>query len=233
MMGGAEKIIAKGRELNDQGKYRHAMEILNKLIYAQPANQAAKDFLADSYEQLGYQSESVALRNSYLSGAKELRDGVIPVKAAKAGSPDFVRGTTTELFLDYLGIQMDSRKAEGMKFKINLATPDNGEQFVVEMSNATLTTIAGFQAKDADLTLTIDRRELEDVMIGNAKLADKVATGKAKTAGNPQVLAQLASTMVKFDNWYEVLPGTKAKTAEQPKVELFADDDPYVVVPEE
>ena len=107
------------------------------------------------------------------------------MKAAKAGSPDFVRGTGTELFLDYLGIQMDSRKAEGMKFKINISTPDNGERFVVEMSNATLTTIAGYQAKDADLTITIDRRELEDVMIGTAKLADKVAGGKAKMEGNP------------------------------------------------
>lgn len=233
MMGGADKIIAKSRELYEQGKYRYAMEILNKLVYAQSANQAAKDLLADSYEQLGYQSESVALRNSYLSAAKELRDGVVPVKAAKTGSPDFVRGTSTELFLNYLGIQMDSRNAEGMKFKINLDTPDNGEKFVIEMSNATLTTIAGFQAKDPDLTLTIDRRELEDVMIGAAKLADKVAAGKAKMVGDPQVLAQLASTMVKFDNWFEILPGTKGKTAEQPKTELFADDDPYVVVPEE
>jgi len=72
---------------------------------------------------------------------------VIPVKAAKAGSPDFVRGTSTELFLDYFGIQMDSRKAEGMKFKINLLTPDNGEKFVVEMSNDTLTTLAGYQGE--------------------------------------------------------------------------------------
>jgi alkyl sulfatase BDS1-like metallo-beta-lactamase superfamily hydrolase len=232
MMGGAEKIMTKGRELYDQGKYRYAMEILNKLVYAEPSNQPAKDLLADTYEQLGYQSESPSLRNSYLAGAKELRDGVVAVKAVKAGSPDFIRGTSTELFLNYLGIQMDSRKAEGMKFKINLVTPDNGEKFVVEMSNATLTTLAGFQAKDADLTLTIDRRELEDVMVGAAKLADKVAAGKAKMEGNPQVLAQLASTMVKFDNWFEVLPGTKAKSAEQPKAEVFLDDDPAAVFPE-
>ena len=232
MMGGAAKIMAKGRELYDQGKYRYAMEILNKLVYAEPGNQAAKDLLADTYEQLGYQSESPSLRNSYLAGAKELRDGIIAVKAAKAGSPDFVRGTSTELFLNYLGIQMDSRKAEGMKFKINLSTPDNGEKFVIEMSNATLTTLAGYQAKDADLTLTIDRRDLEDVMVGTSKLADKVATGKAKMVGNPQVLAQLASTMVKFDDWFEVLPGTKPKAAEQLKTEVFLDDDPLAVRPE-
>ena len=175
MMGGAVKVMAKGRELYDQGKYRLATEILNKLVYAEPGNQDAKDLLADIYEQMGYQFESPSLRNSFLAGAKELRDGVIAVKAAKAGSPDFVRGTSTEAFLNYLGIQMDSRKADGMKFKINISTPDNGERFVVEMSNATLTTIAGYQAKDADLTITIDRRELEDVMIGTAKLADKVA----------------------------------------------------------
>jgi alkyl sulfatase BDS1-like metallo-beta-lactamase superfamily hydrolase len=232
MMGGSEKIIAKGKELYDQGKYRYAMEILNKLVYAEPTNQAAKDLLADNYEQLGYQNESPSLRNSYLAGAKELRDGIVPVKAAKTGSPDFVRGTTTELFLNYLGIQMDSRRAEAMKFKINLDTPDNGEKFVVEMSNATLTIIAGYQAKDADLAITIDRRDLEDLMIGSAKLADKVAAGKAKMVGNPQVLAQLGSTMVKFDSWFEVLPGTKTKTTEQPKEEVFLDDDPVVIRPE-
>jgi alkyl sulfatase BDS1-like metallo-beta-lactamase superfamily hydrolase len=232
MMGGSERIIAKGRELYDQGKYRYAMEILNKLVYAESHNQAAKDLLADNYEQLGYQNESPSLRNSYLAGAKELREGIVAVSTVKAGSPDFVRGTTTELFLNYLGIQMDSRKAEGMKFKINLVTPDNGEKFVVEMSNATLTTLAGYQAKDADLTLTIDRRELEDVMIGTAKLGDKVAAGKAKMVGNPQVLAQLGSTMVRFDNWFEVLPGTKAKALEQSKTDLLLDDDPVVIRPD-
>jgi len=161
MMGGSAKIIPKAKELNDQGKYRYSVEILNKLVYAEPNNQPAKDLLADAYEQLGYQYESPSLRNSFLAGAKELRDGIIPVKAAKAGSPDFIRGTSTELFLNYLGIQMDSRKAEGMKFKINLSTPDNGEKFVVEMSNATLTAIAGYQARDADLTPSADASLLD------------------------------------------------------------------------
>ncbi|MBB3452738.1 alkyl sulfatase BDS1-like metallo-beta-lactamase superfamily hydrolase [Rhizobium sp. BK313] len=137
-----------------------------------------------------------------------------------------MRGTSIELFLNYLGIQMDSRKAEGMHFKINLVTPDNGEKFVVEMSNATLTTIAGYQADDADLTIAIDRRELEDVMIGTAKLSDKVNAGKAKMEGNPQVLAQLGSTMTTFDNWFEVLPGTRRHEA-LPKAELLQDDATY------
>ena len=47
------------------------------------------------------------------------------------------------LFLNFLGIRMDSRKAEGMRFTINLITPDNGEEFLVELENATLTNIKG------------------------------------------------------------------------------------------
>ena len=38
MMGGAEKIFAKGEELHQQGRCREAMEILNKLVYAEPDN---------------------------------------------------------------------------------------------------------------------------------------------------------------------------------------------------
>ena len=42
MMGGANKIMAKAQQLHDQGRYREAVEILNKLVYAEPDNQAAR-----------------------------------------------------------------------------------------------------------------------------------------------------------------------------------------------
>jgi len=54
MMGGAEKIVARGRQLHDEGKYLLAQEIVNKLVQAEPQNQIAKDLLADVFEQLGY-----------------------------------------------------------------------------------------------------------------------------------------------------------------------------------
>jgi hypothetical protein len=80
-------------------------------------------------------------------------------------------------------------------------------------------------------TVEAQRHELEDVMIGAAKLADKVAGDKATLVGNPQVLAQLGSTMVKFDNWFEVLPGTKKEAILPPKPELFEDDVAYEAGP--
>ena len=34
MMGGSDKIMAKGEELNAAGQYRHAVEILDRLVFA-------------------------------------------------------------------------------------------------------------------------------------------------------------------------------------------------------
>jgi alkyl sulfatase BDS1-like metallo-beta-lactamase superfamily hydrolase len=211
MMGGAKDIIAKGRALYDQGKYRHAQEILNKLVYAEPGNQEAKDLLADVFEQTGYQQESPSVRNSFLAGAYELRNGIPTGASPKTSGPDMIKAMTTELWLDFLGIRLDSRKAEGKSFRINLVTPDNDEKFVVELSNATLTNIDGVQAKDADLTITIDRDDLEKTMMGAVSFDDQIKAGKAKLEGNREVYEQLKTLLVHFDMGFEILPGTGAK----------------------
>jgi alkyl sulfatase BDS1-like metallo-beta-lactamase superfamily hydrolase len=210
MMGGANKIIAKGKELYDRGDYRLAQEILNKLVYAEPANQEAKDLLADVFEQIGYQKESTSLRNSFLAAAYELRSG-IPSLPTKSSGADTIRAISTDLWLDLLGIMTDSQKAEGIEFIINLVHPDIDEKYVVEMSNATLTSLKGFQAKNPDLTLVINRSDLETVMLGNASLEDQVKAGKAMLEGNPEPLRQLMSLVVEFTPDFEIMPGTNCK----------------------
>ena len=220
MMGGAEKIMARGQQLHDEGKYLYASEIVNKLVQAQPQNQAAKDLLADIFEQLGYQQENPGLRNSYLAAAYELRTGIPQGETANSSSPDVVRAMSTELFLNFLGIRMDSRKAEGMRFTMNLVTPDNGEKFIVELENATLTNIKGFQAEKPTLTLTINRTDLEQTMMGVKTLEAQIADRTAKVEGDASILKQLASTMVEFDPRFEIMPGTKSKT-------VVAKEDPY------
>jgi alkyl sulfatase BDS1-like metallo-beta-lactamase superfamily hydrolase len=209
MMGGAKKIMARGEELYDRGDYRLAQEILNKLVQAEPKNQPAKDLLADVFEQIGYQQENPGLRNSFLNGAFELRSGIPEGASPKSSGPDVIRAMSTELFLDFLGIRMDSRKAGDMEFTINLMTPDNGEKFVLELSNATLTNIEGYQADDADLTVTINRADLEDTMMGKKTLMAQIDDGTAKVSGDKGVLKKLASTLVEFEMGFEILPGTK------------------------
>lgn len=226
MMGGADKILTKGRQLHDAGQYLLASEILNKLVQAEPDNADAKDLLADIFEQIGYQQENPGLRNSFLAASYELRSGIPQGETASSSSPDIIRAMSTELFLNFLGIRMDSRKAEGLRFTMNLITPDNGEKFVVELENATLTNIQGHQAAKADLTITINRADLELTMMGAKSLEAQIAEGTAKVEGDVSILGKLAATMVDFDPRFEIMPGTKAPTAK------VAQADPYQAVPE-
>ncbi|MBL6616054.1 MAG: MBL fold metallo-hydrolase [Reyranella sp.] len=221
MMGGAERIMTRAKQLHDEGRYLLAQEILNKLVQAQPANQAAKDLLADVFEQIGYQQENPGLRNSFLAAAYELRQGIPAGAVASSSSADVVRAMSTELFLNFLGIRMDSRKAEGMRFTINLITPDNGEKFVIEMENATLTNTAGFLADKPDLTVTIDRADLEPVMAGARTLEQQMAGGLMKVDGDVGVLARLASTIVDFDPRFQIMPGTKVRDTPIPKAGAY------------
>jgi len=227
MMGGAKKIMAKGKELYDQGKYRHATEILNKLVYAEPQNQAAKDLLADVFEQIGYQKESPSVRNSFLAAAYELRSGIPGGVPPKSTGPDTIRAMSTDLWLDFIGIRMDSKKAEGLKFVINLVTPDNGEKYVVELSNSALTNIKGQQAKNPDLTITVNRSDLETVMGGKATFDNLIAAGKAKFEGNRQPFDQLKGILVQFTPDFEMMPGTKPVTpAVPPSKDPFEQPEP-------
>ncbi len=215
MMGGSDKIIAKGKALIAQGKYLLATEILNKLVFAEPRNQEARGLLAEAFEQLGYQAESTSVRNTFLQGAFELRNGLpggVPVRSAV---PDVIRAMSTEQWLDFVGISIDPKKSEGMRFVINLATPDNEEKFVVEMSNATLTSIKGFQAAKPDLTVTLNRADLNMVMMGVTTFDDLAKAGKAKFDGDRKPFDQLRGLMVSFTPNFEILPGTAPKKPSQ------------------
>ncbi|MEA1889195.1 MAG: alkyl sulfatase dimerization domain-containing protein [Pseudomonadota bacterium] len=225
MMGGSKKIIARGGELYKQGKYRHAQEILNKLVYAEPKNQPAKDLLADVFEQIGYQQESPSVRNSFLAAAYELRNGIPSGASPKSSGPDMIRAMSTELWLDFLGVRLDSQKADGKEFKINLMTPDNKEKFVVELSNGTLTNIIGYQAKDADLSITINRSDLEKTMMGAVSFDEQIKSGKAKLKGDRKPYEQLKEMLVHFDIGFEMMPGTGAKDL-TPEQKVFEQEPP-------
>ena len=42
MMGGSAKIVAKGKQLHDEGQYLHAQDFVNRLVQAEPQNKAAR-----------------------------------------------------------------------------------------------------------------------------------------------------------------------------------------------
>ncbi|MFD0980109.1 alkyl/aryl-sulfatase [Tropicimonas aquimaris] len=232
MMGGGEAIIAEAARLYEAGDYKMAVEILNKLVLAEPGNQTGRDLMADALEQIGYQQENPGLRNCFLAGALELRSGIPAGMIPTTSSPDVMQAMSTELFLNFLGIRLDSAKAAGQRFTMNLRTPDNGEEFIVELENATLTNIKGIQASNPDLVLTIDRAALNQTLTGARSLAEQIADGTALVEGDPTILQRLATMMVDFTPDFEIFPGTRQEAPAATDHDPFDTEEMKQVVPE-
>ncbi len=126
-MGGADNLLAQARKSFEQGEYRWVAQVVNHLVFADPDNQAARDLQADALEQLGYQAESGIWRTFYLSGAKELRDGVIDLGAPKAASPDVIKAMSLDMFFDLLAVRLIGPQAAGKKLVFNASFTDTGE----------------------------------------------------------------------------------------------------------
>jgi len=86
--------------------------------------------------------------------------------------------------------------------------PDTGEELVVELSNATLTTQVGFQAPAPDFTLTIPRSAFEEVLAGEITVFDQIEASIATLEGDGVGLRRLFDALVEFDLLFELLPGT-------------------------
>jgi alkyl sulfatase BDS1-like metallo-beta-lactamase superfamily hydrolase len=129
---------------------------------------------------------------------------------------------STEQWLDFLAISMDPKQAERLRFTANLVTPDNGEKFAFELSNATLTTIKGFLAPKPDLTITVNRADLNRVMMGVATFDQLAAEGKAKFGGDREIIHKLRDLMVTFTPDFEILPGTAPSQRQVPPGRSFA-----------
>lgn len=211
-MGGADHLLQMARESYDKGEYRWVAEVVNKLIFADPTNQAARNLQADALEQLGYQAENAGWRNSYLVAAQELRNGVPRnLPSLRVASADAMGAMDTGLLFDYLGVRLNAEKAEGEDLSINLVLPDKNEQYLLELKNSHLNNIKGVQSENAGQTVTIDRADLNRLLLKEVSPVRLVLEGKLKSSGNPLLLAKLFGMIDDFDFWFDIVtPPTKS-----------------------
>ena len=120
------------------------------------------------------------MRNSFLAGAFELRSGMPTGASPKTTGPDVIRGMTTGLWLDFLGVRLESEKVEGHSFILNLVTPDNGEKYVVELSNANAHQHPAPAGEESDADHHREPRRSREVMMGKTTFDDLIAGGEGE-----------------------------------------------------
>lgn len=203
-MGGSEHIIEMAKKDYAKGEYRWVAEALDHVVFAEPDNKEAKDLLADTLEQLGYVAESGPWRNFYLSGARELREGVHPVATPNTASPDVVQNMPIVMILDYMAVRLNPEKAAGKKLKINFNFTDVNELYTVFLENSTLNNREG-NADDADSTITTTRATLDSIMLGELAVEEGIKSGAIEVTGTKGKFKELQGMLDDFEFWFNIV----------------------------
>ncbi len=203
-MGGEAAIVANGRKVFADGDYRWVAEMVNHVIFANPANMEARNLQADALEQLGYQAESATWRNAYLMGAMELRSAPIASGASSSG-PDTVRGMTNELLFDFIALRLNHEKTDGLKAAINMVFSDSNEVWALELSNSVLNNTRGRVLKNPDVTITLTRPAFLAMLLQGKKVPELVQAGLVKVDGNPQGFGAVVANIMSFEPLFNIV----------------------------
>ncbi|MBN9267764.1 MAG: MBL fold metallo-hydrolase, partial [Hyphomicrobium sp.] len=204
-MGGADAILKRARADFDKGEFRFVAQALSHLVFAEPDNAEARALLADTFEQLGYLSESATWRNTYLFGALELRHGMPNVPSRSAIGPHILRALPTDQLLDYLAVRLNGPKAEGYRTTQNWLFTDTGETFCIIVSNSAMSMSPRRLAEAPDATVALTRKDLDAVIAEKSTFEAAVAAGTIKIDGDPSKVTALFSLLDTFERMFEIV----------------------------
>ncbi|HWD28879.1 MAG TPA: alkyl sulfatase dimerization domain-containing protein [Rhizomicrobium sp.] len=212
---GAENLMTRARADFAAGNYRWVASVVNQLVFADPNNEAAKNLLADAYEQMGYQATSAPWRNFYLGGAQELRNGVAILSNPNAGSADVLRAMSTAEFLTYVCILVDVEKAAlfplGLVVRLELTeeAPYDAESYVLRLKNGVLVfeQTEKYRGAAVQAVITTTRAQLNRVISGEIDFATGINEGVIAISGpEPEVAPRLAYCLIPgFNPWFNIV----------------------------
>jgi alkyl sulfatase BDS1-like metallo-beta-lactamase superfamily hydrolase len=139
-LGGASAVKDKARAAFDRGEYRWAATLLDHLVFGSPDDAEARELLARTYDQLGYQAESGVWRAVYLTGADELRHGVPDAaRLDPSAAAGLLERIPLDLFFAAMATRLNGPKAaEHEPMTVNFVFTDAHETHVLRLENAVL-----------------------------------------------------------------------------------------------
>lgn len=202
-LGGAEAVLTKGEEAFASGDYRWGARLLQTLVFAEPDNEAARLWLAATYEQLGFQSEGGTWRNIYLSAADELREERENEDITANSSTVFAAVPTIDLF-DALSVRFNPAMMKGEPALLQFTFPDTQEAITVDMRKSVMFPRAG-EADAPAARLTINRTDFNRLLAQEVQIQALLASGEAGIEGNPSALLTLFQSLDQQNPQFEIV----------------------------
>jgi alkyl sulfatase BDS1-like metallo-beta-lactamase superfamily hydrolase len=197
LAGGSDALLQQAQQAFDQADYRWVAELLNHLVFAEPGNKDARDLLAATYDQLGYQSESGPWRDVYLSAAYELRHGTPEQGINVAAMEDILLRTPVSKFFESMASRLNGPDAEGVNLKINITFTDLGESYLLDLSNSVLHHRPVEPETVADATLSLTHGLFVKMLTGQSGLKDLLLSDELEIEGSSLDLMKFFSLLDK------------------------------------
>jgi alkyl sulfatase BDS1-like metallo-beta-lactamase superfamily hydrolase len=204
-MGGSSRILEEAAKDFEAGDFRWVVEVLKHVVFAEPANRAARALSADAMEQLGYQAESATWRNAYLLAAKELRSSDTPtLPMGIAISPDVVSLLPLEKFLELLAIRFNGPRAQALEARFDWHLP--GEQCQrITISNGAMNHRAGSHGSAAQAVVRTPRMQLTQLLQGPVEFMRVLESGALQVEGDRHLLRSFVSMLDVFNPMFNVV----------------------------
>ncbi len=202
-LGGGEAALDKGRTAFEEGEYRWAARLLQTLVFAEPENAGAREWLAATYEQLGFQSEGGTWRNIYLSAAQDLREAP-DTQALSTTSVELLAAIPTLDLFNSLATRFSPAKMQGGEAVLQFSFPDTGEAVTVDMRKSVLFPRLG-EADGAAVTLTLPRSDFNRLLAEQVTLPGLISSGAATLEGNPAALQTMFGALDRPDPLFEIV----------------------------
>ena len=215
LMGGANAALAKALTLFDAAnqsaiedvnkEYRWVAQLVNQIVFADPANSQAKALLAKTYDQLGYQAESAPWRDVYLSGAYELRHGVPEHGISPVTMRAVLLETPVEKFFDSMAVNLNGPDAEGKVLTVKVQFTDLNSTYLLSLENSVLRHSKVEESTSADATLILTHPLFVDILVGKAGLKDTLFGDDLSVEGSKLDLLAFFSLMDKPQGIFNIV----------------------------
>ena len=191
-LGGAKAALKIAQTAFNSGDYRWSSEVASRIVFANKDNMPARELLARSFEQLGYQAEGMLWRNMYLTGAQEAR--VIPTAIPSTTvSADFIAATDTSQLFELLAIRIDPVKAAGKDVAVAFVFPERKERTRITLRNAVMVQEAGVD-DPVQATVTMPRAAFLAMLFAGRPAIELIQAGIMKIEGDVIALQALTTS---------------------------------------
>lgn len=202
-IGGAERTLEEALLAFEEGNYRWAARLLQTLVFADPTNEAGRQWLAATYEQLGFQSEAGTWRNIYLSAAQDLRDPP-DTQALSTTSVELLAAIPTLDLFNSLATRFNPALMRGEESILQFRFSDTGETITVDLRQSVLFPRLG-ATDEADVKLDLSRGSFNQLLAQQITLPELIYQGDASLEGNAVSLRTMFGSLDQTDPLFEIV----------------------------